>query len=186
MTTALVITQLILNASGTMSNLFKMETIETSWTVRKGQNIGKQGKMRCAQQCTIAKDTCLAIHHTSHHECFLVQKTDNLNEHVRLENITFWIKKDTNISRCIPDVYPHRLGKSRYRVEGRAKKNWTDAAKHCESLGGKLAQISSIAERNAVSKMLEGSSYSNILFFTVCTKLTSGGSGTGLKKKAIQ
>ena len=136
-----------------VSAKYKSIVTNTTWITSDAQSVGKMTKMICALECTLKGNGCFAFHLSSVSNCFLIEKNVNLFEQRPLQSITFWVKEGGDNTPCTPGNYPVVFGKSRYRVERTNLVNRAVAAGFCKRLGGKLAQLSSDAEREQIGNM---------------------------------
>ena len=134
------------------STHFKAEVIKTTWRESDAVKVGKLSKLRCAHRCAMTK--CFAYHLAANGDCYFVRENKNWMEQRPVQAMKFWIKQGSPGTKCKSPAFPEVLGRSRYFLEASNKKNWSDAAAFCETRGGRLAQISSEAERQFVWSLI--------------------------------
>lgn len=137
------------SASGPFSCMFvrdldvQLVTIETSRLTKKA----------CAHKC-VAMDSACSGFHQKQGLCFLLPPTASWNENRLKAPVEICIKIHRKNPKCTPQHFPHAFGRSRY-VFVRQKKTWSDAATHCQNINSKLAQVTSVAEMNAIKILLK-------------------------------
>lgn len=94
-------------------------------------------------QCHVPPCKCIAIASPTPASCRLVTKRSWSEKAGPM--VELFVRRDALSPTCNASSFPDQRGRSRYYF-GLSKKTWSEAATHCVSLGGKLAQISSLAE----------------------------------------
>lgn len=133
------------------TDLFKSQEFNISWPIPGAKHMAHA--MDCANTCLDEPKKCFAFHITQTGSCYCL-----INNEVRLEQkntrpLMFWLRKDSDAFACNASLFPYAFEKSRYFVEKTKKKTWHNAWKFCQSIGGKLAHISSNEERLFVARI---------------------------------
>lgn len=140
--------------SSILTDHFKPQLIETTWITSDAKFSGRLTIFECAQRCLVAAEKCYAFHLASDNKCYIVEENKNWMEQRPLQTVKFWVKQMPPVNRCRTPMFPESFNKSRYYYEKTNLKNWNDAAVFCESLGGRLAQISTDAERRFLGNLI--------------------------------
>lgn len=137
-----------------LTTQFKAEIISTTWKASDALPLGKLSLLDCMVRCTDAADKCYAFHFTSSDDCYHLKENKNWMEQRPKQNIKFWVKQKVSEIKCRAPVFPDSYGKSRYYFERTNRKTWNESAVFCESIGGKLVQISTAIELEFVWKLI--------------------------------
>ena len=138
---------------------FEVATRMTTMRLKPSTYVGKIGRMRCASKCS-AVERCPAFHVTPDDGCHLLE--ENFKEDRDPRSLKVWYRE--NFSSCTESKFPKVFGNSRYLVEKRNRKNWRDAARYCNSLGAKLAQISSVGELKFLRGITDDSTNTSLTY----------------------
>lgn len=150
----LPLSSIVLCQTSHLTALFKAQIISTTWVPGDAIFVGELSQFRCAEKCTFAENACFAFHVTSDGRCFLVKENKNWMEQRPVKDVTFWIKQEAPDSVCDTLMFSKTFGKSRYYFEKTNLKNWNDSAMFCRTHGAKLAQVSTLTERDFLWNML--------------------------------
>lgn len=136
---------------GVISDLYYSIEVSDFNIAAAGHYVRNASKILCAVTCTF-ESNCMGFQMVQERQCFMIVKRTWSEK--KTEKQTLWIKRRNENTLCNKSTFEFSLSRSRYHLVLEHDGDWDMAADICVKRSGKLAQITTNAERVFVRKII--------------------------------